>query len=123
MVIEGRRDQARPDVEQPEQVTVDGRPGVLASRHQAVANRHLARADTRPTVHLALAPAALAGVAHQPSRSMEPEAARQDRAVGSQQGHRERLTLDPSTVRPSNVNADPAPWGARRRVRMRWDAT
>ena len=38
MVVERRRDQARPHVEQAEDVALDGRPGVLAARDQAFAN-------------------------------------------------------------------------------------
>ena len=75
MVIEGGRDEPRSDIEQPEQVAIGGRPCVFAARDQAVADRDLTRSDARPSVDLAFAPAALAGIAHQPARSMEAEAA------------------------------------------------
>ena len=77
VVVEGRRDPARHEPDQRQQVALDRWPGVLAARDQALAHRHAARPDARHAVDLALAPAALAGRAHQPARSMEAEAARQ----------------------------------------------
>ncbi len=117
MVVEGRRDQARPDVEEPEQVAIGGRPRVLAPDDESIANGDLAGAHARSAVDLAFAPAALAGVAHQATRSMEPEAPRHDRPARREERYGERLPLyhvDRSTI---DVDADPAPRGERRRVR------
>ena len=94
VVVERRRDPARHEPDERQQVALDGWPGVLAARDQALAHRHAARSDARHAVDLAFAPAALAGRAHQPARSMEAEAARQRQPVGGQEAHRERLALD-----------------------------
>ena len=94
VVVERRRDPARHEPDERQQVALDGWPGVLAARDQTLADRHAARSDARHAVDLALAPAAPAGRAHQPARSMEAEAARQRQPVGGQEAHRERLALD-----------------------------
>ncbi len=123
MVIEGRRHPARADVQPREQVAPHGRPGVLAARHQSVTDGDLARPHARPAIDLAFAPAALAGAAHQPARSVEAEAARQDRSVGGQQRDRERLPVESLERLAVERDADPAPWGVRRRVRTERQAT
>ena len=114
MVVERRRDQSRADVEPAEQVPIDRRPGVLAPGDETVADRDLARPDARAAVDLALAPATLAGVAHQPARSMEAEAPRQDQPVGGEQRDGEWLAFHPFVVKAVEREADPAPRRARR---------
>jgi len=116
MVIEGRRDQSRTDIQQPEQVAIRGRPGMLAAGDEAVAHRDLARADARSPVDLALAPAALTGVAHQTARPMEPEAPRQDGPARREERYGKRLALGRLDRPAIDVDADPAPRGERRRV-------
>ena len=76
VVVEGRRDPARADVEPARtgRARTDGQACSLRA-DQPVADRDLARPHARPAIDLAFAPAALAGVAHQPARSVEAEAA------------------------------------------------
>ena len=93
-MVEGRRDPARNEPDQRQQVALDRRQRVLAARDEALADGDPARPDARHAVDLALAPAALAGRAHQPARPVEPEAPRQDRPVGGEQRDRQRLALD-----------------------------
>ena len=118
MVVEGRRDESRPDVQQAEHVSIRGRPRVLTARDEPIADGDLARANARSSVHLALAPPALACVAHQPARSMEAEAPRQDRPPGGEHRYGEWLALERFDRSAVDVDADPAPRGERRRVRM-----
>ena len=110
-MIEGRWHPARADDQPPNRSRSHGRPGVLAPRHQPVADGDLARPDARPAIDLAFAPAALAGAAHQPARPVEAEAAGQDRSVGSQQRDRERLALERLERLAVECDADPAPCG------------
>ena len=70
------------------------RPGVLAAHDHAVAQRDPTGPHAWPAVDLALAPAALAGAAHQPARSVEPEAPRQGPPTRREQADRDRLALD-----------------------------
>ena len=123
MVVEGRRDEPRTDVQPAEQVALDDRPGVLAARHEPLVDRHLARPDAWSPVDLALAPAALPRVAHQTPWSMEAEAPRQDGAIRRQHGDRERFVVEPLVRRAVEGEADPTPWGVRRRARESRQAT
>ena len=98
---------ARTSPTQRQQVALDRRQRVLAARDEPLAHRHAARPDARHAVDLALAPAALAGRAHQAARPVEPEAARQDRAGRRRAGATASGSPSiPSNSRPSNVKRD-----------------
>ena len=89
---------------------------MLAAGDEAVSHGDLARADARSPVDLALAPAALTGVAHQTARPMEPEAPRQDGPARREERYGKRLALGRLDRPAIDVDADPAPRGERRRV-------
>ena len=105
VVVERRRDPAREQPDERHEITVDRRPGMLPTRDQSVTDGDPARPDARHAVDLALAPATLAGRAHQAAWPMEPEAPRQHDTVRGEQCDRERLPLD-AVVRPS-VEGEP----------------
>src|SRR5688500_5407294 len=114
MVVEGRGDQPRSGVQPAEHVALDARPRVLAPYLESITDGDLAGPDARPPVDLALAPPALPRVAHQATRPVEAEAARQDPPVRGEQGDRDRLALDALERRAVEGEADSAPWGVRR---------
>src|SRR5262249_27907800 len=91
LVIETHRQEGAKPVENPQQIEIDSRPGVLALHRLSLSRGLHTRTDIRPAIAFHQASGAIAGNAQQSARPMVLEAATESTDAGRIEGGRNRL--------------------------------